>query len=123
MRMKNLLLATVFVFGGVNSVMAADPPAEPPPPPSQYPITYETPSVEKIAATLASVRNRLDSAVPPAKPGAPADRPLDFRRAPIAYPMGVIYAGMISAADATGDKAYADFVAKRFQLYVDTIAS
>jgi unsaturated rhamnogalacturonyl hydrolase len=38
------------------------------------------------------------------------------------YAMGVVYAGMLSAADATGDKSFADFDATRFQMIADAIA-
>lgn len=37
------------------------------------------------------------------------------------YPSGVAYAGLLAAGDATGDKAYTDFVAKRFQFFHDTM--
>jgi rhamnogalacturonyl hydrolase YesR len=36
------------------------------------------------------------------------------------YPMAVIYAGMLSAADATGDPAYSSFVSERFQCFART---
>jgi unsaturated rhamnogalacturonyl hydrolase len=126
MRLRQVIAASVMFFVASAVALAADPatePASPPPPPSNYPVPYQVPSVARVSAILASVRQRLDSNIPPAKIGPAADRPMDFRRAPVAYPMGVIYAGMISAADATGDKAYADFVARRFQLYADTLAS
>jgi rhamnogalacturonyl hydrolase YesR len=35
--------------------------------------------------------------------------------------MGVVYSGMLSAADATGDKRFSDFVAERFQLFADNL--
>ncbi len=42
--------------------------------------------------------------------------------ATISYPWGVVYAGMLAAADATGDKAFADFDAKRFNMMADELA-
>jgi unsaturated rhamnogalacturonyl hydrolase len=37
------------------------------------------------------------------------------------YPSGLIYAGMLSAADATGDRAFDDFDARRFQFFADNV--
>jgi unsaturated rhamnogalacturonyl hydrolase len=89
--------------------------------PPQYPVPYGTPTTQAIKETLTHVRLRLESAVPPAPfVGSPAQ--IDWRHAPISYPMGVVYAGMLSAAQATGDKAYSDFVADRLQFYADNLA-
>ncbi|HUB25623.1 MAG TPA: glycoside hydrolase family 88 protein [Tepidisphaeraceae bacterium] len=124
MRMDRVLLACVVIAAGaaVAGGQAAPPSVSPQSPP-QYPVPYQIPTVDRVTETLGRVLHRLESAIPPAKPGGPTDHPITFRSAPVAYPMGVIYAGMVSAADATGDKEYADFVAKRLQLYADTLAS
>jgi rhamnogalacturonyl hydrolase YesR len=37
------------------------------------------------------------------------------------YPAGVTYAGMISAGDVTGDKAFYDFDARRFEFFADAV--
>ena len=37
------------------------------------------------------------------------------------YPGAVMYAGILAAGDATGDKSYDGFIARRFQFFADTI--
>jgi rhamnogalacturonyl hydrolase YesR len=56
------------------------------------------------------------------QPAAPQlDRGPEWKFAPISYAMGVVYAGMLNAAAATGDSAYSDFVAQRFQFFHDNL--
>jgi rhamnogalacturonyl hydrolase YesR len=90
--------------------------------------------VARITETLVRVRNRLDSRlimhikdpktgtfVPfPAPPPSSALAP-EAPFSPVGYPAAVAYAGMLSAADATGDKAFDDFVARRFQFFADAL--
>jgi unsaturated rhamnogalacturonyl hydrolase len=96
-------------------------------PSSRYPAPYGRPKVEEITTVLAKVRDRAESRVnlritdpvtkklvsdpPGAAPSAAAWGPFN----PTGYPAALLYAGLLSAGDATGDPAYADWVARRFQ--------
>jgi rhamnogalacturonyl hydrolase YesR len=91
-------------------------------------------SVGQIASTLVTIRNCLDARMvvrsadavtdeveqyPPDMLAAPPTEPIG----PTGYPAAVIYAGMLSAADATGDAGFTDFVGRRFALFARTIPS
>jgi len=102
---------------------AATPTSQPTP---DHPFPYRTPRVAEITRILRAVKTCIESSSMTrptthavTDPGDP-----DFgRRFPlISYPMGVIYSGMLSAADATGDASFADFDAARFQLFADAVA-
>jgi rhamnogalacturonyl hydrolase YesR len=113
----------------------------------QYPIPYGAPKREEIIAVMQRVRQRLEANAPmrilehpttregyfpPDYQNLPASQPVEVApmldRGPegkfalISYPMGVIFSGMLSAADATGDPAYADFVNQRLQFLGNNIA-
>lgn len=94
-----------------------------------YPIPYGPSTVEKIGEVLARVRGYLETATPArivdratgqpvsdlAKPGAvPAIDPGAFRIT--SYEWGVVYSGMLLAAETTGDPAFSDYVARRLSL-------
>ena len=103
-----------------------------------YSVTYRVPTVQDVTRTLDRIRERLDLGSPVrmvdsrsgeeitdfSKPGpAPAmDRGPELKFPPISYPMGVINSGMLLCAEATGDKKFSDFVAKRYQFYADHYA-
>jgi len=140
------LLPLALALAGA-SVRAAGPATEPSEPPSgaanqpapQYPINYHVPTAEEITNVLERVRERViertphstadarpeqDGAEPApaageAAPAGGADRDKKFSE--LAYPMGVIHAGMLLAADATGDKKFADFTAQQFQYFADNL--
>ncbi len=94
----------------------------------EYPIPYRRPDVEEIARKLRAVKGRLEEivltsiATPPttefSEPPASATRrwPLNI------YPMGVVYSGMLNAAEATADSSFTDFDAKQFNVFADAIA-
>jgi unsaturated rhamnogalacturonyl hydrolase len=99
-------------------------------PAPNYPIQYQAPTVQQIADVLQRVRMRIDAR---SIIGGPADNlpttEPDFAQSQheprwtlVSYPMGVIYAGMLAAFDATGDKTFADFDAHRFQYFADQLA-
>jgi rhamnogalacturonyl hydrolase YesR len=92
-----------------------------------YPIPYHTPTADEITRILRAVKARIESSAM-ARPTThatmdPGDPDFGRRFALISYPMGVIYSGMLSAADATGDTSFADFDAARFQLFAETLAT
>jgi unsaturated rhamnogalacturonyl hydrolase len=106
-------------------------PAEP-----SYPVPYQLPTVAEITALLARVRDYLEVAAPPAvvdrsgKPitnfdepvaGAVASRGENDAFDPLDYTMGVVHTGMLLAADATGDKRFADYTATRLQFIADRL--
>jgi rhamnogalacturonyl hydrolase YesR len=99
-------------------------------PSPQYPIRYEPPTPKEITDLLTRVRMRIeahsiisDDATQPSQPQAVSTTAKADPRWPlVSYPMGVIYAGMLAAADATGDKAFADFDARRFAYFADQLA-
>ncbi len=86
----------------------------------QYTVPYRIPRVAEITSTLQHVRDRLDAwaSVPTGKQDANPGRN-ERRQGLIGYPIGVAYAGMVAAYEATGDKAFAEFNAKRFQYIAD----
>jgi rhamnogalacturonyl hydrolase YesR len=102
---------------------AATRPSQPTP---VYPIPYHTPTAGEITRILRAVKACVESSSmtrPTTHATADPSDPDFGRRFPlISYPMGVIYSGMLSAADATGDASFADFDAVRFHLFADAVA-
>jgi rhamnogalacturonyl hydrolase YesR len=95
-----------------------------------YPIPYELPTVPEISADLSRILGYLDSAMPARivgrdgrtiDPGsapaadAAADRGEAGAFAPLAYEVGVLHTGMLSAAEATGDRRFSDFTARQLE--------
>ncbi len=94
-----------------------------------YPIPYGPPTAEKVTEVLQRVRAYLEAQTParivdrasgrpltdPAKPGTEAVvEPGAFRVT--SYEWGVVYSGMLLAAETTGDPAFKDYVARRLAL-------
>jgi len=102
-----------------------------------YPIPYHRLSAAGITADLERVRAFLESAVPARIVDGATGRSITGRKTPVAdaiadrggaadfnlldYPMGVVHAGMLLAADATGDRRFADFTARRLQFIADSL--
>lgn len=96
---------------------------------------YQVPSVASISASLASIRQRLETDAPVrAKDKYTGEEITDLSHAggdvemdpgaqgkfaPLHYTMGVIDSGLLAAADATGDKHFDDLVVRQFQFYHD----
>ncbi len=96
-----------------------------------YPVPYHRPTVAEITAKLELVRGYLETAFPGRIIDRRTGREIDPRSAPIAdavadrgpeqkfnpldYTTGVIHAGMLAAAEATGDRRFADFTARQLQ--------
>jgi rhamnogalacturonyl hydrolase YesR len=94
---------------------------------------YGVPSVSQITATLTRIRLRLDPAMttfitdpstgkvtcypPRQEPVTPTHSEFEST----GYPSGVAYAGLLAAAEATGDRAFSDAIASRFQFFADTL--
>jgi len=91
-----------------------------------YPVPYRTPRIDGIIRILHAVKGQVEASAMTSITTRPSTNAAELaagrRFALNTYPMGVIYAGMLSAADATGDKSFADFDAVRFQLIADAIA-
>jgi rhamnogalacturonyl hydrolase YesR len=91
-----------------------------------YPIPYHTPKIDEITRILRAVKSRVEGSTMRHATTHSTTNPSDpdfGRRFPlVTYPMGVIYSGMLSAADATGDKSFADYDASIFQVFADDAA-
>jgi rhamnogalacturonyl hydrolase YesR len=100
----------------------------------KYPVPYPPSSVEDITAVLGRIYTYLDAVTPPRlidrtsrqeitdyskpAPNAMLDRS-DF---PLAgYEWGVTYSAMLLAGEATGDKRFTDYTAKRMKFMADVI--
>ena len=108
---------------GSSTSRPASRPASPVP---DYPVPYRVPRIDGVTRILRAVKSRIESSVMRSISTRPSTNAAELaagrRFALNTYPMGVIYSGMLSAADATGDKSFADFDAARFQMIADAIA-
>src|SRR3954462_2404300 len=102
-----------------------------------YPIPYQLPKPEEIKAVLERIHANLDRAMPTQvvnrKTGEPIKDLTVFNADAIAsqgerdgfhvltYATGVTHAGMLAAAEATGDSRYREFVRRHLQFIGDTI--
>jgi unsaturated rhamnogalacturonyl hydrolase len=115
------------------ATQAAEPDNRPMPPSARsastspdYPVPYRAPRIDGITHILRAVKSQLEASAMTTLTTRPTTHPdgvVPQRRFALnTYAMGVVYAGMLSAADATGDKSFADFDASRFQMIADAIA-
>jgi unsaturated rhamnogalacturonyl hydrolase len=101
-----------------------------------YPVPYGIPKADDVKQTLDRVRSYLDSSTPTGfineKTGAAVtdlskiDANTVFARGDfriVSYEWGVTYAGMLLAAEATGDQRYRDYTEKRLSFIADSAAS
>jgi rhamnogalacturonyl hydrolase YesR len=103
-----------------------------------YPVPYQRPTPEQIAAVLQRIHAYLDAShtlkvvnrrtrEPVADLSSPVAEATIDRGDPetpfelISYPSGVTYSGMLLAGEVTGDKRYAEFVARNFRFIHDTL--
>ena len=99
-----------------------------------YPMPYAPASVQEIKGVLDRIRAYLDGVTPDrlvdrttnqvitdySQPNPNATLPRgDFQL--VGYEWGMAYAGMLLAAETTGDKRFADYTAKRFKLIADIL--
>lgn len=105
----------------------------------KYPVPYAPPTAEEIKAVLDRVRDRLDNntaaRIVDSKTGEPIDPGVsepnpnaafekmagNVRFTPYNYPMGVAYSGSLLVHEVTGDAKYAEFPAKRFEMFAKNI--
>ncbi len=96
-----------------------------------YQNVYRIPTADDVTAVLARVRGYMDIATPGRLVDGTGAEITDFSQ-PVAsatserggaivfpamtYEEGVVYLGMLDAADATGDKTYTDYVAQRLTM-------
>lgn len=95
-----------------------------------YPVPYQLPTVAEVTEAIGRIRDYLDHVVPariidartrqeitagaPPIETATLDRgPADF--SPLAYEMGVVHAGMLRAAEVTGDARFAAFTRRQLE--------
>ena len=101
---------------------------------ANYPMPYAPASVTEITAVLDRIHAYLDAATPDrlvdrttnqvisdySQPNPNATTPRsDFQL--VGYEWGMTYAGMLLAAETTGDRRFADYTAKRFKLIADIL--
>jgi rhamnogalacturonyl hydrolase YesR len=102
-----------------------------------YPVPYQQPTVAEIAADLGRVRAFLDTAMPARLISRQTGEPVTDLSHPVAaavvdkgeagafgpfsYEVGVLHSGMLSAAQATGDRRFADFTARQLRFLADTL--
>jgi rhamnogalacturonyl hydrolase YesR len=111
-RILPLFIGTILA-AGISFAPAATP---------EYPVPYAKPKVEDIVRILSAVRAQIEaSSFTTLTPPAALDSG-GLRFPLVSYPMGVIYSGMLAAADATGDSSFARFDAARFQMFAGGIA-
>ena len=93
-----------------------------------YPVPYQMPTVAEITETLGRVRGFLESATPTRVINRTTRKEITDFTTPvaeavverseanfslIAYEMGVVHAGMLRAAEVTGDKAFTAFTTRK----------
>lgn len=101
-----------------------------------YPVPYGIPKAEDVKQTLDRIRNYLDAVTPTGFINEKTNTPVtdlskidsetifargDFRI--VSYEWGVTYAGMLLAADATGDQRYRDYAEKRLSFIADSASA
>jgi len=102
-----------------------------------YPIPYHLPTTVEISADLERVLGFLDAAVPTRIVDRQTRQPITDRATPVEdavverggdedfydldYTMGVVHAGMLHAAEATGDRRFSDFMARQLQFIADAL--
>ena len=126
------LVALVTVFAPAASPQATTNPQH-----VDYPIPYLPPSPQEIRQVLERVHARVEAGTPARfidsktrepindvsspVPNITLDSGSERKFSPYSYPMGVVYNGMLLAAEVTGDQRYSDFAAKRFQFFADNL--
>lgn len=116
-------------FRNRDNKNAATDPAE-----GTYPIPYQLPTVAEITGTLGRIRTYLNEAVPLKVVDRKTGQEITDFTAPVAdavtarseanfnvlaYEMGVVHAGLLKAAEATGDDAFTAASARQLQFIAD----
>jgi rhamnogalacturonyl hydrolase YesR len=103
----------------------------------EYKTPYAPPTAEQVRAVLDRVGDRIDKITGVGIIDSETRQPItDFSKPDekaildngpekkivlYSYPTGVIYSGMLLASEVTGDKKFADSVAKRQQFFIDNL--
>jgi rhamnogalacturonyl hydrolase YesR len=131
-------LSCLLLIAGVcalpfSKAVGEEPSTEPELTPATKPY-YGLPSVEGVTVVLNRILTHLDTRLvtritdpssgkslrDPAPTNPPTTFPSDQLIGTVGYPAGVAYAGILAAGDATGDKAFNEVIARRFQFFADT---
>jgi unsaturated rhamnogalacturonyl hydrolase len=101
-----------------------------------YPVPYQKPVVADIAQALQRVRAYVDSQTPTRVVHKGSGQPVTDFKTPVAdavveiapsdfgiqaYEMGVIHAGLLKAAQVTGDKRFAETTARHFGFFAERL--
>jgi rhamnogalacturonyl hydrolase YesR len=101
-----------------------------------YPVPYKKPVPAEIQAQLARIRDYIDASTPTGVVHKGSNAPVTDFKAPVAdaivtpasggfnlqaYEMGVVHAGLLRAAEVTGDKRYTATTARHFQFFADRL--
>jgi rhamnogalacturonyl hydrolase YesR len=143
MRLLSLLAALAVLGTPAHAGNPADGPYRNPdnksktdPAEGTYPVPYKKPVVAEIEASLQRIRGFIDAQTPtrvvhkgsgaeitdfttPAQDAIVPVTGMDFGLQ--VYEMGVIHAGMLKAAQVTGDKRFSDLTARHFQFFADRL--
>jgi rhamnogalacturonyl hydrolase YesR len=101
-----------------------------------YPVPYKMPVQAEIEASLHRIRAYIEAQTPTRIVHKGTSTPVTDFRTPVSdavvettdvdfglqsYEMGVIHAGMLKAAQVTGDKRFADLTARHFQFFAERL--
>jgi unsaturated rhamnogalacturonyl hydrolase len=101
-----------------------------------YPVPYQLPTAAEITEVLTRIRTYLNTAAPTriidsatGKPITDLSTPVatatlersDAEFSPLAYEMGVVHAGMLKAAEVTGDAAFADYTRRHMKFLAEAL--
>jgi unsaturated rhamnogalacturonyl hydrolase len=101
----------------------------------EYKVPYKVPTAAEIKTVLDRVYNYLDTVTPPAfvnkqtgmiETGNEPDTNFIFKKADFrltSYEWGVTYAGMLAAAEATGDKKFFSYTSRRLEFLAKAFPS
>ena len=101
-----------------------------------YPVPYQKPAVAQIEAALRRIRDYVDAQTPTAIVHKRSGAPVDDVKTPVAdaivapsngafvlqaYEMGVVHAGLLRAAEVTGDKSFTAPTRRHLQFFADRL--
>jgi unsaturated rhamnogalacturonyl hydrolase len=101
-----------------------------------YPVPYKKPVAAEIAASLRRIHAFLDAETPTRVVHKGSGAEITDFKTPVAdavvpttgmdfglqvYEMGVVHAGMLKAAQVTGDRRFSDFTARHLQFFADRL--
>lgn len=101
-----------------------------------YPVPYKKPVQAEIVEALNKIRTYMDKQTPTRVVHKGTGAPVTDFKTPVAdaiveespndfglqvYEMGVVHAGMLKAAEATGDKHFSDFTARHLNFFADKL--